>query len=71
MCREEDKFSRIVSRDEIAKNDFNISPSRYIHTGAADENRPIAEIMDELDALELDSARISADLKTIMQSLGV
>ena len=26
------------------RNDFNISPSRYIHTGTADENRPIAEI---------------------------
>ena len=36
--------SRIVSREEIAKNDFNISPSRYIHTGEADEYRPIAEI---------------------------
>ena len=31
--REEEKFSRIVTREEIAKNDFNISPSRYIHTG--------------------------------------
>jgi type I restriction enzyme M protein len=44
--REEEKFSRIVSRDEIAKNDFNISPSRYIHTGEADEYRPIAEIIE-------------------------
>ncbi len=40
--REEEKFSRIVTREEIAKNDFNISPSRYIHTGEADEYRPIA-----------------------------
>src|ERR1019366_9748818 len=31
--REVEKYSRIVTREEVAKNDFNISPSRYIHTG--------------------------------------
>ena len=55
--REEEKFSRIVTREEIAKNDFNISPSRYIHTGEADEYRPIAEIVEELDALEDEAQR--------------
>ena len=50
--KEVEKYSRIVSREEIAKNDFNISPSRYIHTGAADEYRPIPEIVEELEALE-------------------
>ena len=40
--KEIEKYSRIVDREEIAKNDFNISPSRYIHTGEADEYRPIA-----------------------------
>jgi type I restriction enzyme M protein len=28
--REEEKYSRIVTREEIAKNDYNISSSRYI-----------------------------------------
>ena len=51
-CREEDKFSCIVEAGEIAKNDFNISPSRYIHTRTSDEYRPIKEIVEELDALE-------------------
>ena len=55
--REEDKFSRIVTREEIAKNDFNISPSRYIHTGEADEYRPIAEIVEELEALEAEASQ--------------
>ena len=49
--KEEEKFSRIVSSEEIAKNDFNISPSRYIHTGEGEEYRPIAEIVEELDAI--------------------
>src|ERR1017187_8093429 len=47
--KEIDNYSRIIHRDEIAnaKNDFNISPSRYIHTGETDEYRPIGEIVEE------------------------
>ncbi len=38
--REVEKYSRIVTREEMAKNDYNISPCRYIHTGDADAYRP-------------------------------
>jgi len=67
--REEEKFSRIVSREEIAKNDFNISPSRYIHTGAGEEYRLIAEIIDELEALDLKAKEIDAALKKVVSTL--
>jgi type I restriction enzyme M protein len=69
--REEEKYSRIVTREEIAKNDFNISPSRYIHTGAGEEYRPIAEIVEELEALEAESRETDAALKSILARLGV
>jgi type I restriction enzyme M protein len=69
--REEEKYSRIVSREELAKNDFNISPSRYIHTGAADEYRPIAEIVEELNALEEEAKATDAALKEILKRVGV
>jgi type I restriction enzyme M protein len=64
--REIDKYSRIVTREEIAKNDFNISPSRYIHTGAGEEYRPIAEILDELDGLEIDAMETDSALRKIL-----
>jgi type I restriction enzyme M protein len=67
--REEERISRIVTREDIAKNDFNISPSRYIHTGEADEYRPIAEIVEELEAIEDDSRHTDASLKTILNAL--
>ena len=67
--REEDKFSRSVTREEIAKNDFNISPSRYIHTGQADEYRPIAEIVEELEALEEEANTTNLALKNILPRL--
>jgi len=69
--REVEKYSRIVTREEIAKNDFNISPSRYIHTGAGEEYRPIAEIVEELQALEAETAGIDVALKNVLKRLTV
>ena len=34
--KEEEKLSRIVDHAELKKNDYNISPSRYIHTSDAE-----------------------------------
>ena len=68
--KEVDKYSRIVARKEIAKNDFNISPSRYIHTGAGEEYRSIAEIVQELDLIEEDAKQTGAALRTILEKLG-
>jgi type I restriction enzyme M protein len=64
--REEEKFSRIVDKSEIARNDYNISPSRYIHTADGEEYRPIAEIMEELNALEEEAKATDAALKAIL-----
>ena len=69
--REVDKYSRIVAGEEIAKNDFNISPSRYIHTAAGEEYRPIGEIVEELEALEAETRETDAALKKILARLGV
>lgn len=67
--REEDKLSRTVSRDEIVKNDYNISPSRYIHTGEGEEYRPIAEIMEDLSVLEEETEIVRLQLREILKAL--
>jgi type I restriction enzyme M protein len=67
--REVEKYACIVTGEEIAKNDFNMSPSRYIHTGEADEYRPIAEIVEELDDLENDARETNAALRRVLASL--
>jgi type I restriction enzyme M protein len=69
--REIDKFSRIVSRDEIVKNDYNISPSRYIHTADGEEYRPIAEIVEELRELEEDTIKVNSILNDILCRLAL
>lgn len=69
--REEDKFSRIVTREEITRTDYNISPSRHIHVSDAEEYRPIAEIVEELEALETEVADTSAALKAVLKRLEI
>jgi type I restriction enzyme M protein len=69
--KEEEKLSRIVDHAELKKNDYNISPSRYIHTSDAETYRPIAEIVEELNAIELEAKETDKALHQILKQLGV
>jgi len=69
--KEEEKLSRIVDHAELKKNDYNISPSRYIHTSDAETYRPIAEIVDELDVIEAEARETDKALRKILKQLGV
>ncbi|MDZ7751857.1 MAG: class I SAM-dependent DNA methyltransferase [Gammaproteobacteria bacterium] len=68
---EEEKFSRVVELAEIRKNDYNISPSRYIHTSDAETYRSIAEIVEELDVIEEEARETDAVLRDILEKIGV
>jgi type I restriction enzyme M protein len=69
--REEQKFSRIVNKEEIVKNDYNISPSRYVHKGEGEDYGSISEIVDELRELESKIAENDAILNSILASLDI
>jgi type I restriction enzyme M protein len=69
--KEEEKFAKIVTREQVAKEDYNISPSRYIHVADAEEHRPIAEILEELEALDAEAAEANAALRTVLAKVGV
>ena len=66
---EEEKLSRIVDHAELKKNDYNISPSRYIHTADAETYRPIAEIVAELATIEAEAKETDAALKAILNRI--
>ena len=69
--KEEEKLSRIVDLAELRKNDYNISPSRYIHTADAETYRPIAEIVMELDAIEEEAKASDEALREVLRELGI
>ena len=67
---EEEQFSRVVEKAEVVKNDYNISPSRYIHTADAETYRPIEEIVAELQTAEAEAHRSDKALKKVLGKLG-
>ena len=69
--KEAEKLSRIVDRAELKKNDYNISPSRYIHTSDAETYRPIAEIVEELKGIEAEARETDQTLRKILMKIGI
>jgi len=61
----------MVDKAEIVKNDYNISPSRYIHTADAEKYRPIAEIVEELNLIEAEARETDRALREILDKLGI
>lgn len=64
-----DKSVKVITRDEAAANDYNLSPSRYIATGEDEVLRPIPEILAELEKLDAESATVNREVTTIMEKL--
>jgi len=69
--KEEEKFARLVSKEEIVKSDYNISPSRYIQVNDAETYRPLDEIVEELQILEEEAIEIDTEVKRILEKFGV
>ena len=67
--QEEEKFAKVVTREQVAKEDYNISPSRYIHVADAETHRPIAEILEELEALDAEAAEANAALRSVLEKV--
>lgn len=65
-----ERFVKIASTEEIAKNDFNLSPSRYIETAATTEHRDVQEILNELGSLDSEARRLDAELREVFTGLG-
>jgi type I restriction enzyme M protein len=69
--KEVEKLSCIMPLAELVKNDYNLSPSRFIHTGDAATYRPITQIVQELEAIEEEARETDSELKKILRSIGL
>ena len=65
-----DRFTKVITVIEAVKNDYNLSPSRYVETGATEEYREIPVLLEKLTTLEQESAAIDVELKRIFSKLG-
>jgi type I restriction enzyme M protein len=64
--QEEEKFAKTVTREQVAKEDYNISPPRYIHVADTETHRSITEIVEELETLDAEAAAANAALRKVL-----
>ena len=64
-----DKFTKIISNQEVGGNDYNLSPSRYIGNGKEEEYRNVDEILVELAELEGEREKTDRELNEIMKKI--
>ena len=70
---EEEGFSKLVSVEEIAKNNFNLSIDQYVYQvgSSADQSIDIAQEISNLHVLEAQRTDLEEKIDTLLQSLGV
>jgi type I restriction enzyme M protein len=67
---EAEGISTVITKDEGAKNDYNLSPSRYVAQNGEDDTLPLEDAVVQLQ--EAEEERIEADnkLQEILHELG-
>ena len=68
---EEERYSRRVSIEEIAANDYNLNISRYISTAKAEEEINLLAVNKELVALEEKIKSATKKHNEFLQELGL
>lgn len=68
--KDEEGISKIIKNEEVIKNDYNLSPSRYVAQNGGEEVLPIEEAIVLLK--EAEEERVIADkkLKVILEKMG-
>lgn len=63
-------LAAVITNDEAAANDFNLSPSRYVQPdGASGLTRPLPEIVAELTGLDVERVKIDKELRRVLERL--
>jgi len=70
-CDDVEKLVKVIAIQEAVKNDYNLSPSRYIETGEAEVYRDIPEVLRELEDWEAEAKTVDKELKGIFAKLGL
>lgn len=69
--KEEDRYSRRVSLDEIKENGYNLNISRYVSTFIEEEPVDIHAVMAEIKDLEAKRAELDKEIEVYLKELGL
>lgn len=69
--KEEDRYSRRVSLEEIEENGYNLNISRYVSTFVEEEPVDIHEVMKEIKELEAKREELDKEIAVYLKELGL
>ena len=68
---EEEGISKIITREEAARNDYNLSPSRYVAQNGEDDTSTFRRCCCPVKRGRRRKSKADAQLKEILKGLGV
>ena len=66
----QDALSAIITKEQAAKADYNLSPSRYVSTGAEADVMPLEEAIVLLREAEEERVEANRELNKVLVQLG-
>ena len=69
--KEEEGISKIVTKEEVAKNDYNLSPSRYVTQDGEDDTLPLEDAVVLLNEVEEERRGADGKLEEILEKMGL
>ena len=69
--KEEDRYSRCVSMEEIEKNEFNLNISRYVSTSKSEKEIDLKEVNKSLVEIEKDIVKYTQEHNEFLKELGL
>lgn len=69
--KEEEGISKVIKNEEAIKNDYNLSPSRYVSQDGGEEVLPIEEVIVLLKEAEEERDDADKKLKGILEKMGL
>ncbi len=69
--KKEDGVSVTVSKEEIAKNDYNLGPSRYVSQNGEDNTLPLEDAVTLLKEAEEERKKADEKLKQVLEQMGL
>jgi len=69
--KEEEGISKIITKEEAARNDYNLSPSRYVAQNGEENMLPLEDAVVQLQEAEEERQKADEKLQKILEELGV
>ena len=64
-------ISKIITKEEVAKNDYNLSPSRYVAQDGGEEALPLEDALVQIQEAEEERKQADEKLKGVLKEMGI